>query len=84
VKFRLNAVLAFWAAYVLTRPLGASIGDLLSQPKTIAADADPGTQAGLGLGTTVTSLIFLTAILAVVLYLTNEERRHPTLITEDE
>ena len=84
LQFRLNAVLAFWAAYVLTRPLGASIGDLLSQPKTIAADADPGTQAGLGLGTTVTSLIFLGAILAVVLYLTNEERRHPTLITEDD
>ncbi len=84
LKFQLNAVLAFWAAYVLTRPLGASIGDLLSQPKTIAEDADPGTQAGLGLGTTVTSLIFLAAILAVVLYLTNEERRHPTLITEDE
>jgi uncharacterized membrane-anchored protein len=84
LKFRLNAVLAFWAAYVLTRPLGASIGDLLSQPKTIAADADPGTQAGFGLGTTVTSMIFLGAILVVVLYLTNEERRHPTLITEDD
>ena len=82
LRLRLNAVLAFWAAYVLTRPLGASIGDLLSQPKTIAADADPGTQAGLGLGTTVTSLIFLGAILAVVLYLTNEERRHPTIVTD--
>ena len=84
VRFRLNAVLAFWAAYVLTRPLGASIGDLLSQPKTIAADADPGTQAGMGLGTTVTSLIFLGAILAVVLYLTNEERRHPTIVTDED
>ena len=82
MQFRLNAVLAFWAAYVLTRPLGASIGDLLSQPKTFPADADPGTQAGLGLGTTVTSLIFLGAILLVVLYLTNEERRHPTVVTD--
>ena len=82
LQFRLNAVLAFWAAYVLTRPLGASIGDLLSQPKTVPADADPGTQAGLGLGTTVTSLIFLGAILLVVLYLTNEERRHPTVVTD--
>ena len=81
-QFRLNAVLAFWGAYVLTRPLGASIGDLMSQPKTVPADADPGTQAGLGLGTTVTSLIFLGAILAVVLYLTNEERRHPTVVTD--
>ena len=48
-------------AYILTRPLGASIGDYLSQ-----ARAD----GGLGLGTTVTSAIFLAAILAVVIYLT--------------
>lgn len=56
----LDAVAAFWAAYVMTRPLGASIGDYLSQD-TI--------DGGLGLGTTVTSLIFLTAILALVVYL---------------
>jgi len=58
--FRLNAVLAFWIAYILTRPLGASMGDLLSQ-----ARAD----GGLGLGTTATSAIFLGAILVVVAYL---------------
>src|SRR4051794_15708236 len=57
---RLNAVLAFWLAYILTRPLGASMGDGLSQT---------GNQ-GLGLGTTVTSLIFLSVIAALVLYLT--------------
>lgn len=56
-----NAVLAFWLAYILTRPLGASIGDYLSQ-----APAD----GGLGLGTTVTSFIFLGAILGLVIYLT--------------
>ena len=56
-----NAVLAFWLAYILTRPLGASIGDYLSQ-----APAD----GGLGLGTTVTSAIFLSAILGIVVYLT--------------
>lgn len=55
-----NAVAAFWAAYVLTRPLGASLGDLVSQPR------DAG---GLGLGTTVTSGVFLAAILALVSYL---------------
>jgi uncharacterized membrane-anchored protein len=82
LKFRLNAILAFWAAYVVTRPLGASIGDLLSQPRTVAADADAGTQPGLGLGTTVTSIIFLAAILAVVLYMTNEQRRHPALVDD--
>src|SRR5205814_8337876 len=57
--FRLNAVLAFWLAYILTRPLGASIGDGLSQ-------SDGG---GLNLGTTVTSVVFLGAILALVAYL---------------
>jgi uncharacterized membrane-anchored protein len=56
-----NAVLAFWLAYILTRPLGASIGDYMSQA--------PG-DGGLGLGTTVTSAIFLIAILILVIYLT--------------
>jgi uncharacterized membrane-anchored protein len=55
-----NAVLAFWMAYILTRPLGASIGDYLSQ-----AHAD----GGLGLGTTTTSMLFLAAILGLVVYL---------------
>ena len=59
-KFRLNAVLAFWIAYILTRPLGASIGDYLSQ--------SPG-DGGLGLGTTGTSILFLLAILVLVSYL---------------
>ena len=78
LRFGLNAILAFWIAYVFTRPLGASIGDLLSQPRQLAAGADPaGFQAGLGLGTTVTSLIFLTAILAVVVYMTNQQRQDP-------
>ncbi len=57
---RINAILSFWVAYVLTRPLGASIGDYMSQ-----ARAD----GGLGLGTTVTSLIFLGVILGLVVYL---------------
>ena len=59
--FRLDAVACFWAAYVLTRPLGASLGDLLSQPRNAG---------GLGLGTTATSGIFLTAIVILVAYLT--------------
>jgi uncharacterized membrane-anchored protein len=64
-RFRLNAVLAFWLAYILTRPLGASIGDYLSQDKV---------DGGLGLGTTVTSFIFLGTILAVVIYLSKTRR----------
>ena len=59
--FRANAVWTFWIAYILTRPLGASHGDYLSQP------AENG---GLGLGTVVTSAIFLSAILVMVVYLT--------------
>jgi uncharacterized membrane-anchored protein len=57
---RLGPITAFWIAYILTRPLGASIGDEFSQPP------DAG---GLGLGTTVTSLGFLTAILGTVAFL---------------
>jgi uncharacterized membrane-anchored protein len=60
VRFKLNAILAFWMAYVLTRPLGASIGDLMSQARV---------DGGLGLGTTVTSAIFLATILSLVVYL---------------
>lgn len=83
LKFHLNAILAFWAAYVITRPLGASIGDLLSQPRKIGPEDDPESfQAGLGLGTTVTSIIFLAAILLVVLYMTNAQRRSPALIDD--
>jgi uncharacterized membrane-anchored protein len=59
-KWNLNPIIAFWVAYILTRPLGASIGDYLSQAKT---------DGGLGLGTVVTSAIFLSAILSTVIYL---------------
>src|SRR4051812_34994295 len=64
-RFRLGAITAFWLAYILTRPLGASLGDFLSQPRE---------SGGLGLGTTVTSFIFLAAILVVVTYLTVTRR----------
>ncbi|MHA6622383.1 COG4705 family protein [Pseudonocardia sp. DLS-67] len=59
-RLGLNSVLAFWIIYVLTRPLGASIGDYLSQPPS---------QGGLDLGATVTSLIFTVGILGIVTYL---------------
>jgi uncharacterized membrane-anchored protein len=62
---RVDAVASFWMAYVLTRPLGASLGDLLSQTH------DSG---GLGLGTTATSGIFLAAILVLVGYLSVSKR----------
>jgi uncharacterized membrane-anchored protein len=65
---KLNEVLAFWVAYILTRPLGASLGDYLSQPKA---------DGGRGLGTTTTSFVFLAAILGVVIYLTRTKRDQP-------
>ena len=68
-RLGLNAVLAFWLAYILTRPLGASIGDYLSQPKA---------DGGLGLGTTATSLIFLSSILGMVIFLTITKKDQPT------
>jgi uncharacterized membrane-anchored protein len=52
-----NAVLTFWIAYILTRPLGASLGDYLSQSPEYG---------GLGLGTVGTSAIFLVAIAVLV------------------
>ena len=63
---KLNAILAFWIAYIFTRPLGASMGDLLSQ------DVKEG---GLGLGTTVTSICFLAIILLLVIYLSVKEKK---------
>ncbi|SHF94701.1 Uncharacterized membrane-anchored protein [Loktanella atrilutea] len=58
---KLDGVLAFWIAYIFTRPLGASFGDLLSQPTEYG---------GMGLGTIITSAIFLAAIVAIVAYMT--------------
>ncbi|WP_344733336.1 hypothetical protein [Nocardioides fonticola] len=59
-RYGANPVLAFWVAYILTRPLGANIGDFLASPRD---------QHGLGLGTLGTSVVFLTAILLTVIYL---------------
>ncbi|MDM5063268.1 hypothetical protein OB934_10745 [Aeromonas salmonicida] len=58
-KFNMNTVLAFWIVYVLTRPLGASIGDWLSQSEK---------HGGLGFGATSTSVAFFTCIIILVIY----------------
>ena len=65
-RWKLSATWSFWIAYILTRPLGASLGDYLSQPHD---------QGGLSLGTVVTSALFLTLILSLVLYLTLKPRQ---------
>jgi uncharacterized membrane-anchored protein len=74
---KLGAILSFWLAYILTRPLGASIGDFMSQH-----DHKYG---GLGLGTTTTSYIFLGAILALVVFLsiTKRDQTPPEVVLAD-
>jgi uncharacterized membrane-anchored protein len=75
-----NPVLSFWLAYILTRPLGANLGDWF---------ASPSSSHGLGLGTAATSALFLTAILATVVYLTRTrsdviedyDRTHTPIVT---
>ena len=71
--WRLGAgpVLCFWLAYILTRPLGANIGDFLASPKA---------DGGLGLGTFGTSVLFLGTILAVVVYLTITRKDRTELV----
>ena len=61
IHYSTNAILTFWFAYIFTRPLGASIGDYLSQGQN---------NGGLGLGSSVTSSLFLVSILSLVVYLT--------------
>ena len=67
----MNGVLAFWLAYILTRPLGASLGDLLTQ-----APAD----GGLGIGTIPVSAVFLLVIVVLVTYLTREEKKKAVVV----
>jgi uncharacterized membrane-anchored protein len=60
-RLGMGPVLSFWLAYILTRPLGANIGDFLALDKS---------EGGLGLGTLLTSVVFLGTILLTVIYLT--------------
>jgi uncharacterized membrane-anchored protein len=64
--FGANPVLTFWLAYILTRPLGAALGDLLSQSRNYG---------GVGLGTIYTSIAFLTVIVALVTWVSFESDR---------
>lgn len=70
VSFRLggNAVLTFWIGYILTRPFGASLGDLLTQPKNYG---------GMNMGTMWTSALFLTVIVLLVALETYVVSTHP-------
>jgi len=65
-RFGLDPVLGFWLAYILTRPLGASLGDWLSQARRYG---------GLGWGSSLTSLVFLAAIVALVVWTSGDSER---------
>lgn len=70
-----NPVLTFWLAYILTRPLGASFGDLLSQSRAYG---------GVGLGTINTSVVFLSAIVVLVIFASAVEQRSTRVIAARE
>lgn len=72
---KLDGILAFWLAYILTRPVGASWGDLFSQTPD---------HGGFGFGTVVTSYIFLAAIAGVVVYMTLSHDGEEAIVAEVE
>lgn len=70
----LDPILGFWLAYIFTRPLGASFGDYLSQPVEYG---------GVGLGTIVTSVVFLIIIAIIIVYMTlSHEGEEHSLLSE--
>lgn len=73
--FKFNEVAAFWIAYVLTRPLGASIGDFLTAPKA---------DGGLAIPTNIITAAFLMSILAIVVYFTRQQRLPAQPLSLDE
>lgn len=68
LRFRLNAIFAFWFAYVLTRPLGASFADWMGVSRA---------RGGLNLGTGPVSLALLLIIVCLVLFLAINQRDTP-------
>jgi len=69
--FRLNPVVAFWTAYVLTRPLGASIADWMGKP------ASHGGGLGLGDGTVAAAAVVVIAALVVYLSVRRNDVQDP-------
>jgi len=63
---RINRVLLFWIAFVLTRPFGATFGDLLTKPAQ---------KGGLGFGTIGSSLVLAVLLISVILYTNKRDRQ---------
>ena len=68
---RINAMVLFWIAFVLTRPLGATLGDFLSKPRD---------HGGLAWGTMWTSATLLSLLVGLIAYQTVHVRRHPLTV----
>ncbi len=66
--FKMNSILSFWLAYILTRPLGASCGDLLTQPPKYG---------GLGFSSFSISVLFFGLIILLIIYLTRKQKLIP-------
>ena len=65
---RLSRVFLFWAAFILTRPLGATVGDFFDKPLT---------SGGLGISRPIASLILAAAVVILILVLPQRAGRHP-------
>ncbi len=74
---RWNAIFSFWAAYVITRPLGASLADGLGKPKSTS---------GMGFGDGPVVLVLGVLILSMVTYLavTGADIQQPEPVLEPE
>jgi uncharacterized membrane-anchored protein len=67
-RTHLSHVLLFWAAFVLTRPLGATIGDFLDKPMT---------EGGLALSRPLASAVLAVVILVCIILLPQRAGQHP-------
>jgi uncharacterized membrane-anchored protein len=65
----LSRVLLFWAAFILTRPLGATVGDFLDKPKNLG---------GLALSRPLASAVIAVFIILCLFLLPQRPGRHPT------
>ncbi len=66
--FGRSRVALFWAAFILTRPLGATVGDFLDKPRE---------HGGLALSRPIASAVLAVLIVAYILILPQRAGRHP-------
>ncbi|MDD3044106.1 MAG: hypothetical protein PHF33_01435 [Candidatus Delongbacteria bacterium] len=62
---KLDRTLGFWLAFILTRPLGASLGDFFTQPLE---------NGGIDINIGIVNAVFFTAIVSMVIYLSAKEK----------